>query len=113
MNKLERIVDQENSDYIKERSFIPDDKYENSNCFQLWSAKLFAAIFSIDGLNNVIVDMNRKRIIGEFKGHILGKNTEGTTVVVYPSVGDNDQFDNTKIETINLLDLVNKSGSPK
>ena len=81
----------------------------DSMSFQFWSNKLKAGIFSISGEKNVVFDVEQGKVIGVFTGYVIGTNPDGTLVAVHPSGKDG----RSKIEILNLLDLVNKSGSPK
>ena len=85
------------------------EKKPDSMSFQFWSKKLKAGIFSISGEKNVVFDVEQGKVIGVFTGYVIGTNPDGTLVAVHPSGKDG----RSKVEILNLLDLVNKSGSPK
>jgi len=93
-----------------------EDKITNMNKqkyymikFLAWSKKLNALIVCGGGSNNLVLDINQGKVIAEFSGDFIGTNAEGTLVAIHPP-GKNNR---DKVEILNLLDLVNKFGSPK
>jgi len=86
------------------------DRYIYSN---FWSKKLNAAVFRIAAIENVVFDIKAGKVIGEFKGFVLGTNSQGTLVAVNPITPDGKWFDQSKVEILNLIELTSKYQSKK
>lgn len=78
--------------------------------FRFWSRQLKALVVSPgEDWQNIIFDVNKGKIIGEFKGLVIGTNSNGSLVAVNPVRADNQNaYDQSQVEIINLLDVVSK-----
>jgi len=83
--------------------------------FKFWSRKLNAAIFSVvpSGTENVVFDVGRGRIIGQFSGKVIGTNAQGTLVAVHPPLSSKASWAMDKVEILNLIELTSKYQSKK
>jgi len=77
--------------------------------FRFWSRQLNALIVSPDqDWQNVIFDINKGKIIGEFNGFVIGTNSNGSLAAINPMTTDGKWFDQSRVEVLNLLDVVSK-----
>jgi len=76
--------------------------------FQFWSKKLNAVIMSIAYQKYIIYDPEINKILGEFNGIAIGTNSDGTLVAIHPPGKDG----RSKVEILNLLDLIQPKSGP-
>lgn len=61
-----------------------------------------------NGVNNIIFDTTKGKVIGNFSGLFIGTNADGTIVEIHPFISDSGKIDYNKIEIIDLVDLMSK-----
>jgi len=77
--------------------------------FRFWSRQLNALIVSHgQDWQNVIFDVNKGKIIGEFKGFVIGTNSNGSLAAINPMTTDGKWFDQSQVEILNLQEVVSK-----
>ena len=83
--------------------------------FEFFCNQANAAVFSAKNEQNFIFDLNKGTVIGQFNGRILGTNADGSKVLISPVKSDQSQepdqprqIDFSKVEILNLLDIVKK-----
>ena len=77
--------------------------------FDFWSKKFNAVVFRITGAENVIFDIGKGKVVGQFYGLVIGANAEGSYVAVHPVKPDNkNAYDQTQVEILNLVEIISK-----
>jgi len=77
--------------------------------FKFWCKKIKAVVFSVANTENIILDFEKGKSIGDFSGRVIGTNSEGTVVAIHPKKTDGtDSWEKEKVEILNLEEVVSK-----
>jgi len=100
----------DNKQMLEWEASIKSNEYCKSRgmYFLFWSKILNAAIFMVDGDQNVVFDIEKQKIIGIFPGYFIGMNPDGALVVITPKGKDW----RSEVEILNLLDLIQPKSGP-
>ena len=77
--------------------------------FRFWSNQLNSLVVAIgQDYENIVFDTNNGKIIGKFRGLTIGRNAEGTLIIINPMKPDGSWYDTSKVEFIDLKELTAK-----
>jgi hypothetical protein len=65
-------------------------------------------LIDVDGEKTIVFDIERRQVLQEFTGRVIGGNSEGTKLLIHPAVKNNKGQMVTNREAVELIEI--KSG---